>query len=350
MNLNTALKEIAAAVRKEERSHLFCALTPTELAEATDAYFARGGKLMRPALCLLFAHALGGVEGARRALAPALATELFHLFTLVHDDVIDHDTLRRGEDTAHILAAKRSGIQDEAAAHEYGVSAAILAGDVLFSRAVELLCTAPHLSDASRLCLTKKLSSDTLPRLICGEAVDTKFAYVKDTPTQEELVTVYRNKTGILFEFALFAGAVCAKDAEPDAATKEAVAAAAAHIGEAFQLTDDYLGLIASEAEMGKSALSDIREGKQTFFVRFAEEAAPKEELDYLKQILRAQNASEEEICAARNILLRLGTKPYRERILCAKEKADALLLSLPPSTSRDLLSELFEKMIHRQN
>ncbi len=349
MNLSLALTQIAEAVRKTEREADFLPLTPPELEEASRAYFHRGGKFIRPALTLTLAAALGGEDGARRALSPACAAELFHLFTLVHDDVIDHDTLRRGEDAAHVLAAKSSGLNDREKAEEYGVSVAVLAGDALFSRAVELLTKAPGLSESVRLTLTQKLVCDTLPKLLSGEAVDTRLGYAKTFPTENELSTVYRNKTGVLFEFCLFAGAVCAMERTPEQALSEAISHAAAHIGEAFQLTDDYLGLTASEDTLGKSALSDIREGKETFFVFFARARAKEEELAFLNSVLGNETASENEVFRARDLLLHYGTELYEARIRTAKEEADTLLSLLPEGEARAVLAALFERMIHRE-
>ena len=349
MNLSLFLTEIAETVRKTEREAGFLPLTPPELEEASRAYFARGGKFIRPALALSIAAALGGNEGAERARFPACAAELFHLFTLVHDDVIDHDTLRRGEDAAHVLAAKKSGVSPQSKAEEYGVSIAVLAGDALFSRAVELLTKAPHLSDAVRLLITQKLVSDTLPKLLSGEAVDTRLGYAQNAPTEKELSTVYRNKTGVLFEFCLFAGAVCAQNAPLSPELERAIAHAAAHIGEAFQLTDDYLGLTADEKTLGKSALSDIREGKETFFVFFARKTARKHDVAFLDSVLGDDAASERDVLRARDLLLHYGTEPYEARIRAAKKEAGRLLSLLPEYEAREVLSALFERMIYRE-
>ncbi|MBQ2253007.1 MAG: polyprenyl synthetase family protein, partial [Clostridia bacterium] len=324
-------------------------LEPEELEKASRAYFERGGKLLRPALCLTLAHALGGEDAARRALVPALATELFHLFTLVHDDVIDHDELRRGQDAAHVLAKKHSGIEPDESAAEYGVSCAILAGDALLGRAVELLSRA-ELSKSARLALITRLTGHTLPLLLSGEALDTKLAYLDGVPDDDALSSVYRNKTGVLFAFALYAGAVCAFDAAPQKELSDAIDSAACDIGEAFQLTDDYLGLTASEETMGKPTLSDIREGKRTFFVRFAFDRATEEERAFLSLVLSNANACAEDVLRARDLLLSYGTPIYESRVNDAKRRADALLSHLPKSEARAFLGELFETMIRRKH
>ncbi|MBP3685918.1 MAG: polyprenyl synthetase family protein [Clostridia bacterium] len=348
-SFDALLREIVSAIRKTDRENAFLPLEPKELEEASRAYFERGGKFLRPALCLTIAHALGGKEAARRALIPALATEYFHLFTLVHDDVIDHDDLRRGADAAHVLAKKRAGIECEERAAEYGVSCAILAGDALLGRAVELL-SRTELSSEKKLTLITRLTGHTLPLLLSGEALDTKLAYLDGVPSEGVLKTVYRNKTGVLFAFALYAGALCACNGEPKKELVDAIDAAACDIGEAFQLTDDYLGLTASEEAMGKPTLSDIREGKRTFFVRFAFDRATEEERAFLSLVLSNADACEKDVLRARDLLLAYGTPIYENRVNEAKRRADALLSHLPEGEARTLLGDLFEMMIRRQH
>lgn len=350
MTLSESLQRVGDAIRARAAEMDFLPLDPPELQEASEAYFSRGGKYLRPALCLCVAHALGGEGGARRALSSALATELFHLFTLVHDDVIDHDTLRRGERCAHVLARDESGIPDPEKAAEYGIAAAILAGDALFARSVELIARDSALSESARLLLIRKLCSHTLPLLLSGEALDTKLSYLSGIPDEETLTAVYRNKTGVLFGFALYAGAVCALDGEPDAAFTEAIESAAAHIGKAFQLTDDYLGLTLDEKQMGKSALSDIREGKRTYLVRFAAEHADERETSFLFSVLGSQTATQDEILKAREILVRLSRKDYEAHVCAALRGADELLRFLPDGEGREMLAALFERMIHRES
>lgn len=349
MKLSDFLTQISVALKKTYEEAAFLPLSPAELDLATNAYFARGGKLIRPALCLCTAAALGHKNAARRALPAALATELFHLFTLVQDDVIDHDTLRRGAKTAHILAAEESRLSKTVRA-EYGTSIAILAGDALFSRSVELLSKAEGLSDEARLSLILRLSSRTLPLLLSGEAVDTRLGYQTQLPSEEEITTVYRNKTGVLFEFALFAGAVCAENGMPSEKLCAAIENAGANIGEAFQLTDDYLGLTASEEAMGKSALSDIREGKQTFFVREAYLRATEKEKLLLDATLGDEKAPIGAVRAVRDILLSYGKEGYEKKKQAARENAQMLLDCLEESEAKTLLSEIFDLMICREN
>ena len=111
MNVSLVERSIER-VRAFVDAHPTAKLHPQELQAAADAYFARGGKLLRPALCYLCAHALSGGESAalERAIACGAAAEMFHLSTLVHDDVIDRDEVRRGDLSAHALAASLSPI------------------------------------------------------------------------------------------------------------------------------------------------------------------------------------------------------------------------------------------------
>lgn len=349
MTLSHALTHISQAMRDTAAAHAFAPLAPSELSAATDAYFSRGGKSVRPALCLLCAAALGKEEAARRALVPALSCELFHLFTLVHDDVIDHDETRRGADAAHVLAAKLSGVKNQNGAAEYGVATAILAGDALFGRSVELLAASRDLSESVRLALIRELYGVTLPALASGEALDTKLGYLTTMPEESILSTIYRQKTGALFAYALYAGALCALG---DEAKKlhDVITEAGHAIGEAFQLTDDYLGLVATEEALGKPALSDLREGKCTFFVRFAMDRAPLEARTFLEATLKSTCASEDDLIQARDILLTYAEAPYRARIDSCRKSANALFTYLPDCKARELLYELFSLMIDRDH
>ena len=350
MTLSQKLLEIRDAVRSAAAQSPAPELIPQELEAAANAYFERGGKMIRPALCVLCAEALGGKDAAARALIPALAAEYFHLFTLIHDDVIDHDDLRRGGASAHALARELCGLSDPGERAEVGLAAAILAGDALVGRAFSLLAGAPGLSDACRTALVRKLAGDTLPKLASGEALDTKLSYLPGIPEEATLGYVYQNKTGVLFEFALYAGACAALEDVPDEALENKIRYAAAHIGEAFQLTDDYLGLCASEEATGKPALSDIREGKRTYFVRFAYTKATEEEKALLDRTLGAPAASAEDVSAVRDLLLTYGKDEYLARTAEALKSASVLLDPLPESDAKHHLFSLFKLMIRRDN
>ena len=342
-----ALNDVRAFVRSEPAHRL----RPRELQTASDAYFARGGKMIRPVLCCLAAHALSGGDQSAwdRAVACAAAIESFHLFTLVHDDVIDRDDTRRGDLSAHLLAASLSGIQDPDLAFHYGVSTAILAGDALLGRAFYYLSRAP-ITDASYRYLTEKLSNETLPRLLSGECLDTRLSDPRADFDDMLLQTIYQAKTGVLFEFSLTCGAVCAKNEAPDEKLQKTLKDLSDHLGLVFQLTDDYLGLCADAKKLGKPLYSDLREGKRTFFARWALLAASREEREFLNGVLGNPDAADEDLKQARDLFLRYGETPYRERLREHVTQAFDALSVFPDGEAKAELALLIETMAHRDH
>lgn len=204
---------------------------------------ASGGKGVRQALALLGARAAGA--DARAGVPAAVAVELVHAFSLLHDDIMDGDATRRGR---------------PALWRAYGTGPAVLAGDALFALAVETLATAPGGAGAVRLL------SAALADLVRGQADDLLFATRPWTGprrvTPEEYRVMAEHKTGALLGCAVALGAALGGACGPDVA---ALDRAGRHLGVAFQLVDDVLGLWGDPAVTGKPVGGDLREGKKTF-------------------------------------------------------------------------------------
>jgi len=172
-HISTSVREILADVNKRPQ------FAPDEILQAVLAYPQAGGKAMRPALLTWVSRALGGLEAP--ALCAGAAVELYHTYTLVHDDVIDRDPLRRGKPSIHIrmeeIGRKKYGLNEEAT--HYGLSMAILAGDCLQCWAIELLAS---LSDIDvdpyiTLQLVRRLQGLTGPAIVAGEAYDIQLPF-----------------------------------------------------------------------------------------------------------------------------------------------------------------------------
>lgn len=335
------LRAAAEQTRAYVKSHPQPPLSPPELQSAADAYFSRGGKMLRPALVRLCAEALGTASAVDACGALCAACEFFHLFTLVHDDVIDRDDTRRAGDAAHILAASLSGIQDAALGARYGEAVALLAGDALHGRAVSCLANA-DLDEGAKLYLISVLEGEVLPALASGECLDTRYSVTDKLVGESELEEVYGAKTGALFFFSLLCGAVAAQNKAPDKPLIDALFNAGRLFGTAFQLTDDYLGLTESPAQTGKPALSDLHEGKRTFFVVWAAERASDEERALLFSVLGNPNAAPGELAAAQALLLRYGEAPYRTRLAAIESEWTQVLRDLPQNDARERLFSLF--------
>ncbi|WP_406208429.1 MULTISPECIES: polyprenyl synthetase family protein [unclassified Streptomyces] len=204
---------------------------------------ASGGKGVRQALAVLGAEAAGAA--GRLAVPGAVAVELVHAFSLLHDDIMDGDTSRRRRPTVW---------------KAYGTGPAVLAGDALFALAVETLAAAPAGPRAVRLL------SAALQDLVRGQADDLLFATRPWTGPErvrpDEYRTMAEHKTGALLGCAAALGALLG-GAPP--ATVAALDRAGRHLGIAFQVVDDLLGVWGDPAVTGKPVYGDLRERKKTF-------------------------------------------------------------------------------------
>jgi geranylgeranyl diphosphate synthase type I len=204
---------------------------------------APGGKGVRQALAVLGAEAAGA--GGRAGVPAAVAVELVHAFSLLHDDIMDGDATRR----------RRPAVWQA-----YGTGPAVLAGDALFALAVDTLAAAPEGPGAVRLL------SSALADLVRGQADDLLFATRPwtgpDRVTPREYRAMAEGKTGALLGCALALGATLG-GAPQD--TVDALDRAGRHLGVAFQLVDDVLGIWGDPAVTGKPVGGDLREGKKTF-------------------------------------------------------------------------------------
>ncbi|MFF5483266.1 polyprenyl synthetase family protein [Streptomyces sp. NPDC012935] len=204
---------------------------------------ASGGKGVRQALAVLGAEAAGAP--GRLAVPGAVAVELVHAFSLLHDDIMDGDTSRRRRPTVW---------------KAYGTGPAVLAGDALFALAVETLAAAPAGPPAVRLL------SVALQDLVRGQADDLLFATRPWTGPQrvrpDEYRTMAEHKTGALLGCSAALGALLG-GAPP--ATVAALDRAGRHLGIAFQVVDDLLGIWGDPAVTGKPVYGDLRERKKTF-------------------------------------------------------------------------------------
>ena len=340
------LRQIAADIDRLLADDEFPAtVRPDYLRDAVRDYPVRGGKRLRPAMLIWSCGLLGGSESA--ALYPAAAVEVFHNWTLVHDDIIDQDDTRRGAPTSHVkLAAELGGrfsLADDDT-ERTGRDFAILAGDLQQGWANDLLLrSAEHgVPPAVTVALGRRFQKLANSDLISGEALDVEFSLRELTGLKsQEVRTMLGLKTGALLQFCTEAGAMIAlntADAEhPDVRKLSEFALAA---GIAFQLRDDYLGIFGVYESLGKALGNDLREGKATVMLldtlRLAS-AADREkllgyigretysdaDLDDVRRIMRdsgaaASNEAEAARLAeqARNILRSFPDNPYRQHLL----------------------------------
>ena len=224
------------------------------LAEAMRYSLLAGGKRVRPVLCLATAEGFGGA--AADALPTALALELVHTFSLVHDDLpaLDDDALRRGRPTAHV---------------RYGEDIAVLAGDGLLNHAFALVCEHQDGPADRRVAALRELTSAVgLLGMIGGQYRDVRPEATLDASGLER---TSRLKTGALLGAAAACGAIVAG---ADASGIETARAFGVELGLLFQIVDDVLDETGSDDELGKPSGSDARRGRRTFASELGVEGA----------------------------------------------------------------------------
>lgn len=325
-----------------------------DLREAAFTYLNRGGKRLRPLLVLLSAGAAGGDPVV--AEPAALAVEVFHTWTLIHDDIIDKDVLRRGGPTVHAEFARKlttSRHVRAAQAADYGAAVAILAGDYLQGVAVRLVldaATEPRVSHATVHAAATLMQTTLVRDLVEGEILDVAFTHrTLDAVTEEELLDMYRQKSAALLGYCARVGAMLALDEpDPDAALPASLAAFATTAGIAFQIRDDVLGLTSTEARLGKPVGSDVREGKRTPVLLAAHARATAEERRMLDDVVGHADATPEELARARELLDRLGVPHARARAEALVSDAVTHLEGIPASRYRDRLGEWAQLLVER--
>jgi geranylgeranyl diphosphate synthase type I len=275
-----------------------------ELIDGVGQLATEGGKRLRPALVHYTYKACGGGAGASeedRALPLALATELLHTYLLIHDDIMDHAEVRRGQPAAHArfrVAHERQGLHGDAA--DFGRSVGILLGDLAQSWAVEL---------ASPFFGSRELArcfSAMCQEVIGGQYLELLVAQ-RRAASEDELLRVLRLKSGrYTAERPIQLGALLA------GAPAERVAGLSrygAAVGEAFQLQDDLLGMFGDPGTVGKPVDADLKEGKFTFLIHHARALATPEQRRILEAALGNPEATTGQAAAARRVLEESGAR-----------------------------------------
>ena len=328
---------------------------PAHIRQAVYSYVKSGGKSLRPAVAMLACGALGGDEA--RALPAAAAIEIYHTWTLVHDDVIDRDDTRRGRPTVHRDFARRAAEEfgwREAEAEHYGRTIAMLTGDVQQSWSWSLLFEA-HLergvSAEVVLQLAQELASHVTPLLVEGETLDVQYSGLARQLNEEQIIDMLWKKTGVLYEFAGRAGAAIAlENADANLPEAGAIARFCSLCGTAFQIQDDILGVVGEPSQLGKPVGSDIREGKSTLLTLKALERADDRQRGRILRSLGDEAASADDIKALSALFRELGVISH-VRAISQRLVTEALehLQSLPNNKYRTLLAQWAQYLIERQ-
>lgn len=299
---------------------------PSNLMEASRQYPYAGGKRMRPAMAVACCRAVGG-DGSK-AVPLAVAIEYIHNFTLIHDDLMDGDDVRRGMPTIHVT---------------YGMPTAVLAGDALFAKAYQIICDLDVPADRMRDAL--RYVSKAVWDLARGQQMDVNNE--GQIVTEDVYIETIKLKTSVLFAAAAAGGAIIGG---ADEKTVRAINEYALDVGLGFQMFDDYLGIAGDPSKTGKSVGNDIRKGKCTCMVTHAiRSIKDPAELEEFKSILGNMDATDEQCARAMQIMRDAGSIDYALNL--AKEKVDTAISKiefLPESEDKEFMIALARFAIDR--
>ena len=287
---------------------------------------ASGGKRIRPTLALIASEMFGGKE--EEVLPAALALEVFHNFTLLHDDVMDRASVRRGRPTVHV---------------QWDDNTAILSGDQMLIEAYKLLSAVPE----SKMPTVLRWFNEMATGICEGQQYDVDFER-RDDVRIEEYMKMIELKTSVLLANALRTGGYIAGANE---AQQEALYQYGLHIGLAFQIQDDILDVYGDPKTFGKAIGGDICCNKKTFLLLTALHTADATSQAELNEWLRISDRNEEKIAAVTAIYDRLGVRKAGEQAM-GEHTSFALqqLNQLPQNKATDQLRELAEKLVTRKN
>ncbi len=299
--------------------------SPKELYQPIQYILGSDAKHMRPLLCLLACELYG--ENFKKALNAALAIELFHTFSLIHDDILDNASLRRGKKTIH---------------EKWNTNVAILVGDVLLTESFRLLSQYPP-SAAQQL--LKVFSGASV--LICeGQQEDMNFEKSTNV-TSSHYLEMIRKKTGVLIGTSLQMGAIIAGAPLKEQSKLYQIGE---NIGLAFQIMDDYLDTFGDSKIFGKKIGNDILSNKKTFLLTKGFEVANKKQKLNLSKLLKMP-PSNNKIKYAQLLFIELGVdKIALKSAQDINKKNEKLIYSLisQNDTLKNLLLNFSNELINR--
>lgn len=296
---------------------------PYGLYEPIEYTLAAGGKRVRPQLAMIASQMFGGKD--EEVLPAALALEVFHNFTLLHDDVMDKADVRRGRPTVHV---------------KWNENTAILSGDQMVIEAYKLLSGVPADKLPKVLQLFNKMATE-----ICeGQQYDVDFES-QEHVTIEEYLKMIRLKTSVLLANALQTGAYIAG---ADDQAQETLYQFGINIGLAFQIQDDILDVWGDPITFGKAVGGDISCNKKTFVYLEAKKRGGERLEEWYSQVLEDNT---EKIAAVKEIFEQLEVRAVCEKVVeDYTQKALALLDQLPQNEATEQLRQLANKLTTRKD
>ena len=311
-----------SAYRDEINSELLSVYNtgPESLVNPINYVLSGKGKRVRPILTLFTGASFGGTKS--KSMPAALAVEILHNFTLVHDDIMDEDHIRHGKPTVH---------------HKWDVGTAILSGDAMLSLALKMIQKSPQFNGKLMTSFINGLQA------VCeGQAFDKEFE-ARDTVTLDEYIHMIDLKTGYLIGLSAELGAISVGADDSDVIK---VRDFGRMIGRAFQIQDDLLEIYSDSNNMGKSLESDVILGKKTYLIIQANESNPIELNSTLKLAQENYTAGLEKL---RMLLIDSGIRQEaEEKIKSTIKEANLLLNKINIETNK--LSFFSELITNRGN
>ena len=310
-------RRLTALVKRKE---------PASVYEPLRYVIGGGGKRLRAILVLLSCEAVGGK--ARNALDAAAAIEILHNFTLVHDDVMDHATVRRGRPTMH---------------KKWDENVAILAGDELVALAYRSLLK----SKSRRLEEAMGIFTEAFVEVCEGQGLDKEFEARRDVHLRDYLLMI-RKKTATLIAASAEIGAVIGGGTWLECS---ALRKYGEHLGRAFQIKDDLLDIEGTEREFGKTIGADMMEGKKTYVFLKALELVRGEERVFLLSLAKRKLVTLSALRRVQDIYDRAGVfDSAREEIARSTEQAKRSIGGLRPTVAKEMLLWLSCQLLRRSS
>lgn len=298
---------------------------PTRLYDASRHLVKRGGKRLRPALVVLsYGTVNGNADVDRDHIIPiAVATELIHIATIIHDDIVDRSSMRRGIETVNA---------------RWGNDTALIAGDLIFSKAFGLI----GMHEKREL---SGIISNACIRLAEGEILET--LHTGDmSMTEEVYLEISERKTATLFEACTKSGAILGEGDEKEIL---ALSKYGYHLGIGFQMTDDILDIVARERTLGKPVGADISQGRATFVILHALDVASESDKKELVSILKGRMGSNSDIKRALEIIKNTNSIEYASmRAKSQIETAKKEIRHLKDTDSKRALEIIAEYAVER--
>jgi geranylgeranyl diphosphate synthase type I len=300
---------------------------PKSLYSAARHLPLAGGKRLRPCFSLISCEAVNG--DIIKVIPLAIALELIHNFTLIHDDIMDKSKLRRNLPTVHV---------------KFGEASAINAGDLLFIKAFE------SMHNISLDCSVFKDVEfgfiDFIKEICEGQQLDMDFENRKSV-NEEEYIEMIRKKTAVFFQYAAEAGAIIGGGTKDET---NALNEFGLNAGLGFQIWDDYLDISSDETTLGKDIGNDIRNGKKTLIAVHCMNNARDSNKELFDSIFGNTSATEDEVSKVYDLFKKIKSVDYaKDTALSYINKAKRALDNIPDSDGKQLLLEIADYSIKRK-